>query len=206
MDNWTTTDRIISKIKNHPVFSAIIVAVSILIGILGYIADALTSIDQIWTFVEKRLSSAASTTKEEANLAAPSNADSKRNEELPSEQLNMLVFDTTSDERTFKVVVRELRREYPNWSIDAEYNWIEKDRNPRSRTLIFWQGKENEKHVHRLGKRFRGPQEMRSYDDDPGGFFGFGKERDVIMFIGRDWKNVLHGLRQPDNSRNIPPD
>ena len=202
MGNWTTTDQIISKIKNHPISSVIIV----LAIILGGIAFTLTSIDQIWTFVEKRLSSATSTTKDEANIAAPSNADSKRNDELPSEQLNMLVFDATGGERTFKIVVRELRREYPNWSIDAEYNWIEKDRNPRSRTLIFWQGKENEKHVRRLGERFMGPQEMRNYDDDPGGFFGFGKERDVIMFIGRDWKNVLNGLRQPDNSRNMTPD
>ena len=67
MGNWTTTDRIISKIKNHPVSSVIIVFAII----LGGIAFALTSIDQIWTFVEKRLSSAISTTKEEANLAAP---------------------------------------------------------------------------------------------------------------------------------------
>ena len=148
MGNLTTTDRIVSKIKNHPVSSVIIVFAIV----LGGIASTLTSIDQIWTFVEKRLSSATSTTKDEANITAPSNADSKRDDELPSEQLNMLVFDTTGGERTFKIVVRELRREYPNWSIDAEYNWIEKDRNPRARTLIFWQGKENEKHVRRLGK------------------------------------------------------
>ena len=199
MGNWTTADRIISKIKNYPVSSAIIV----LTFILGVIASALTSVDQIWTFIEKRLSRASSTTKDRANLAAPSNTDSKQNDELPSEQLHMLVFDATGSERVFRIVVRELKREYPNWSIDAEYDWIEKNRNPRSRTLIFWQGKENEKHVRGLEKRFSGPQEMRSYDDDPGGFFGFDEERDVIMFIGRDWRNVLYGLRQPDNSLHI---
>ena len=202
MGNWATADRIISKIKNHPVSSVIIV----LAFILGGIASALTSIDQIWTFVEKRLSNPISQTKDEANLSTPSSTNSQRNEELSSEQLNMLIFDATGSERIFEVVVRELRREYSNWSIDAEYNWIEKEQNPLSRTLIFWQGKENEKHAHGLERRFGGPQEIRSYDDDPGGFFGFGEERDVIMFIGRDWKNVLNGLRGSDNSRDITPD
>ena len=199
MDNLTTTDRIISKIKNHPIASGIIVFAII----LGGIASALTSIDQIWTFVEKRLISAISTTKDEANLSTPSSTKSKRNEEASSEQLNMLIFDATGSERIFEVVVRELRREYSHWSIDTEYNWAEKDQNPVSRTLIFWQGKENEKHARGLEKRFSGPQETRSYDDNPGGFFGFDEERDVIMFIGRDWKNILNGLRQPDNSLHI---
>ena len=199
MGDWTTTDRIISKIKNHPIASVLIVFAII----LGGIASALTSIDQIWTFVEKRLISAISTTKDEANLSTPSSTNSKRNEEASSEQLNMLIFDATGSERIFEVVVRELRREYSHWSIDTEYNWAEKDQNPVSRTLIFWQGKENEKHARSLEKRFSGPQETRSYDDNPGGFFGFDEERDVIMFIGRDWKNILNGLRQPDNSLHI---
>ena len=64
MGNWTTTDRIISEIKNHPVLS-VVIASSI---VLGGIASTLTSIDQIWTFVEKRLSSP---TKDEADLATP---------------------------------------------------------------------------------------------------------------------------------------
>ena len=104
MGDWTTTDRIISKIKNHPIASVLIVFAII----LGGIASALTSIDQIWTFVEKRLISAISTTKDEANLSTPSSTNSKRNEEASSEQLNMLIFDATGSERIFEVVVREL--------------------------------------------------------------------------------------------------
>ena len=199
MGNLTTTDRIISKVKNHPVSSVIIVFTII----LGGIASALTSIDQIWTFVEKRLSGAISTTKDEANPSTSSSTRSKRDEEASLEQLNMLIFDATGSERIFEVVVRELRREYSHWSIDTEYNWTEKEQNPMSRTLIFWQGKENEKHARGLEKRFSGPQETRSYDDNPGGFFGFDEERDVIMFIGRDWKNILNGLRRPDNALHI---
>ena len=202
MGNWTTTDRIISKIKNHPVYSVIIFCTSI----LGIIASNLTSVDQIWTFGEKRVINTTSETKDKTHLSISSSMETKQNDKLSLEQLNMLVFDATGSEKTFEVVVRELRREYPNWSIDAEYSWVEKGQNPLSITLIFWQGKENEKHARGLEKRFSGPQEMRSYDNDPGGFFGFDKERDVVVFIGRDWKNVLAGLRQPDNSRHITSD
>lgn len=197
MGNWTTTDRIISKLKNHPISSVIIVFAIILAGV----ASALTSIDEIWTFVEKRLGNGMSKTEDKADLSSTSSVESKQNEELSLEQLNMLVFDATGSERIFKIVVRELRREYPDWSIDAEYDWIQKSR--FSRTLILWQGKENEKHARDLEKRFPGPQEIRSYDDDPGGFFGFAEERDVVVFIGRDWSNVLKGLRRPDNSPRV---
>ena len=202
MGNWKTTDRVISKIKDHPVYSIIIFCTSI----LGIIASNLTSVDQIWTFGEKRIINTTSEAKDEANLSITSSMETKQNDKLSLEQLNILVFDATSSETTFKIVVRELRREYPDWSIDAKYDWIEKNRNLFPRTLIFWQGEENNKHARSLEKRFSGSQQIRSYDDNPGGFFGFGKDRDVIVFIGRDWRNVLNGLRQPDNSLHISPD
>ena len=199
MGNWTTTNRIIFKIKNHPGYSVIIFCT----GVLGIIASNLTSVDQIWTFGEKRIINTTSETKDKASLSITSSMETKQNDKLSLEQLNTLVFDATGSERTFKIVVRELRREYPDWSIDAKYDWIEKDRNLFPRTLIFWQGKENKKHARSLEKRFSGPQQIRSYDDNPSGFFGFDEERDVIVFIGRDWRNILDGLRQPDNSPRV---
>ena len=66
MGNGTTTDRLISWIKNNRIFSFIIVFALI----LGGVAYTLTSIDQIWTFVEKRFSNPISQTKDEANRAA----------------------------------------------------------------------------------------------------------------------------------------
>ena len=202
MGKRTPADQIISKIKNHPI-SSIVVFFAIITGGIAY---TLTSIDQIWTFVEKRLINATSETEGKANRSDLSSTAPEQNDKLSSEQLNVLVLDATDSKRIFDIVVRELKREYPNWFIDAEYDWVEKERNPRSRTLILWQGKENEKHARSLEKRFSGPQELRSYDDNPGGFFGFDEDRDLIVFIGRDWRNVLNGLRQPDNSPPPSPD
>lgn len=110
--------------------------------------------------------------------------------------LNVLLFDATGNQKAFDIFSREFRREYPDYLIDAQFNWVEKDQNLMSKSLIFWQGENNEKYAKQLEKRFPKKQNIHDYHSDPMGFFGFSKERDIIIFLGDDWKSLLRGLRK----------
>ncbi|MCW5202413.1 hypothetical protein VU12_05690 [Desulfobulbus sp. US4] len=137
--------------------------------------------------IKKKMHVAASNERKHPDLQQ--NQDEGKN-------LNVLLFDATGDHRKFNIFLREFHREYPAYLIDSEFNWIEKDQNLMSKTLIFWQGKNNEKYAIQLEERLPGEQRIHDYLDDPMGFFGLSKDRDIIIFLGNDWRSILRGLRK----------
>ena len=109
--------------------------------------------------------------------------------------IHILLLDATNNtsHRPLETVKRELQREYPYWIVETQFTWV--DKRIRTKSLLFWQKAQNEKHARTLASRLPTTIELRSYDDDPGGYFGFDQKRDLVLFIGDDYRLILNGLR-----------
>jgi len=118
--------------------------------------------------------------------------------ELPN-NLNVLIFNASTDSDAHKIFAREFKREFTNIDIDIHLEWV--DKYIMSSSLFLFIGIENEKYAYKLDNWFPMRQQIRDYINSPGGFFGFSHERDLIMFIGEDWKDMINQLRKPDTSR-----
>jgi len=102
--------------------------------------------------------------------------------------LNILVFNASDNNAIHRNFAKMLKNNFNISNISTELNWGQKY--IMSNTLIFYQGQENKKNALALEKWLSGTQEIRDYDNNPGAFYGFDKQRDLIIFVGEDYKKM----------------
>lgn len=107
--------------------------------------------------------------------------------------LNMLIFNASTSSGSHAQFAKEIKSEYPTSVLSKQLNWI--DKFVMKHTLIFYQGAENRRYAEEIAAWLPGKQVVRDYINNPGGFFGFNKERDLIFFIGQDHPTILRYLK-----------
>ena len=97
---------------------------------------------------------------------------------------NILIFDASSQKNLHKKVRKKILSKYPNSKISLQSNWVNKFIMDKS--LIFYQGESNKEFAKNVSEWLPSEQIIKDYKANPKGFFGFSKNRDLIIFAGED--------------------
>lgn len=196
MPDDTKVDRLVRRVKDNRVLAIVIFATIILLGA----GKLIESIDTMWSIVEKR---AVRPTRESPDTTATKTevASSTRGSHrligssvlLPVD-LNVLVFNASEYTQAHTRFVHDFINELPGLRVESSSQWAQ--RYEMESSLIFFQGKQNKKYALQLAEWFPGPQEAQDYQKDPDGFFGFSPERDIIIFVGNDWRDLIRVLER----------
>lgn len=189
MPEETRVDRLVRRVKDTPVLAKVIF-VGLVLVLVGEVTE---SIDKIWSFVEKRaMQESKSTDSRDAGSPEVQPNLVGSSVRLPVD-LNVLVFNAASDPEAHNFFVGDFLHEYPGLQLSSRSHWAQ--RYEMESSMILFQGQQNKGYAHQLAEWFPGQQEVQDYQKDPGGFFGFSSDRDLIVFIGNDWPIIRRILR-----------
>ena len=105
--------------------------------------------------------------------------------------LNVLVFDAVDSRLVLDAVVRNLRKRYPDSTIESQFSWRGKERmSPMSTTLIVWRARVTKPLAICLQQQLPGPQRVEGARN-----WEFDAARDVAIFVGEDWRSLEAGLQ-----------
>ena len=182
MPQETRVDRLVRRVKDTPVLAKLILA-GIVLVVIGEFTE---SIDKIWSFVEKR----AMPSREANTLLIKDRPPGSVT--LPVD-LDVLIFNAAKDPQAHALFARAFLQNYPGVLVSSRSDWAQ--RYEMESSLILFQGQWNQRYADELAEWFPGSQEVLDYQNNLRGFFGVDPERDIIIFLGNDWRGMREILR-----------
>ena len=115
---------------------------------------------------------------------------------IRKEGINTIVLDGTGRRNTFNTAAALIENALcVSDGSTRMYEWDRKSLLPE--THIIWQDARHRGTAEQLAASIPGPQEVYRYGEHPGGgysWFGFERQRQLIIFVGNDWNMVVAGL------------
>lgn len=102
--------------------------------------------------------------------------------------LNILIFNASSEKNLYRTFSKKIKLKYPNAKITIQRNWVHQ--HIMDKSLIFYQGVDNKNFAKDISEWLPRKQIIKNYKENPKGFFGFSKNRDLIIFVGEELKEL----------------
>ena len=115
-------------------------------------------------------------------------------------ELNVLVFDATGNSRLFSSMVQILRTAIPYGTIAAQFAW--ENKKWYDTTRVMWQREENKTYAECILDWLPGEQLSDVYipyrTTHGARYFGIDASRDLIIFVGWDYGNIIEAYEKQE--------